>query len=72
MMENNTGNMSDTLLARVVIVIPAFWEDCPIRKNMEIKSAPKRIPDRSHGFECINSVKSKFSKTKNPKNVATK
>ena len=71
-MENKTGNMSDTLLAIVVIVIPAFWEDCPIRKNMVIKRVPKIIPVKSHGFELNNIEKSKFNKTEKPKKVATR
>ena len=70
--ENKTGKTNESLLANVVIVIPAFWEDFPIRKNMIINKVPRTIPEVNQDFESLNSWKLKCVKMPNPNKVATK
>ena len=70
--EKRTGNTKESLFASVVMVMPAFWDEFPIRKNMPMKRVPKTIPDGSKGFKPVIVLKSNCKKNPNPNKLATR
>lgn len=70
--ENKTGNTSESLLARVVTVIPAFCDEFPMRKNITIKRNPVKMANAYHDFICEINPLLNWKKNTNPSRVAVK
>ena len=66
------GNITDILLATVVIEMPATFEDRAMTKNNNIKSTPIKNEIGNQGNERMDLTETSFVFSINPNIVATR